>query len=202
VGGSVTGIGTTPPFLLLLAALALGAGCDDDGDGRSTQEAPPPRITQQGLVGHLTALQRIADQHDGERAAGTAGYDASVDYVTSTLRKAGWRVQVQPVPMTAWRETSPASLSLNGVARSPTDFRVPSYSAAGAVSGALEAVDDACEPSDFDDFQPGQVAFTGFGECFLWRKTVAARRAGARALVVQTKGGGRESPAPPSPCPA
>jgi aminopeptidase S len=41
---------------------------------------------------HLQALQKIADEHGGNRAAGTAGYDASVEYVARVLRKAGFKV--------------------------------------------------------------------------------------------------------------
>jgi len=41
---------------------------------------------------HLQALQKIADEHGGNRAAGTSGYDASVDYVAGVLRGAGFKV--------------------------------------------------------------------------------------------------------------
>jgi aminopeptidase S len=41
---------------------------------------------------HLQALQKIADEHGGNRAAGTSGYDASVDYVAGVLRRAGFKV--------------------------------------------------------------------------------------------------------------
>jgi aminopeptidase S len=41
---------------------------------------------------HLQALQKIADEHGGNRAAGTSGYDASVDYVAGVLRRAGYKV--------------------------------------------------------------------------------------------------------------
>jgi Zn-dependent M28 family amino/carboxypeptidase len=136
----------------------------------------------------LEALQRIADANGGERAAGTTGYDASVAYVAKELKRSGWRVQTQQVPMAAWREDAPARLVVAGAVLEPTDFRVPSYSDAGHAGGTLKAVDDACEPDDFEDLQPGQIAFTGFGTCFLWRKTVNARRVGASALVVQAKG--------------
>src|SRR4029450_11887745 len=90
--------------------------------------------------------------------------------------------------MPAWPEDAPARLVVAGAVLEPTDFRVPSYSAAGHAEGTLKAVDDPCEPDDFKDLQQGQIAFTGFGTCFLWRKTVNARRAGASALVVQAKG--------------
>ena len=79
--------------------------------GRRRPRARSPRATSSR---HLTALQRHRRRNDGERAAGTPGYDASVAYVAQVLRRAGWRVRVQQVPMAAWRERSPASSSLNG----------------------------------------------------------------------------------------
>ena len=173
----------------LLAALILAtAGCDSDDGGHSKPPPPPRPIAQQDLVAHLTALQRIADANGGERTAGTPGYDASVAYVARVLRRAGWRVRVQQVPMSAWRERSPANLSLNGVPVAHNRFRLPSYSSAGRADGSLRAVDDGCQAADFEEIGPGDVAFTGFGTCFLWRKTVNARRAGAGALVVQAAG--------------
>ena len=38
-------------------------------------------------------MQEIANAHDGNRALGTAGYDASVDYVANALRDKGFDVQ-------------------------------------------------------------------------------------------------------------
>ena len=37
-----------------------------------------------------------------------------VQDVEDALRKAGWRVRTQQVPMAAWHENSPASLAVNG----------------------------------------------------------------------------------------
>jgi len=74
------------------------------------------------------------------------------------------------------------------------DFRAPSYAAGGSVTGALRAVDDGCQATDFDGLARGEIAFTGFGTCFLWRKTLAAKRAGAAALVAQTTTSGRGVP--------
>jgi Peptidase family M28 len=173
-------------LLSLLTLLVAATGCDS-GSNRSDKPPPPPRpITQPDLVRHLVALQRIADRNGGQRAAGTPGFTASVDYVTGVLRRAGWRVRIQQVPMAGWRERSPATMTVGGTTLRPIrDFRVPSYSAAGRVDAPLRAVDDGCQPTDFDGLQPGEVAFTGFGTCFLWRKTLNARRAGASALVAQ-----------------
>jgi Iap family predicted aminopeptidase len=137
-------------------------------------------------------LDLIARQNGGDRAAGTQGYAGSVAYVAGVLRRMGWRVRVERVPMTAWRERSRAGLSVGGRPLTPVrDFRVPAYSATGDVEGALRAVDDGCEQEDFAALAPGEVAFTGFGKCFLWRKALAAKRAGAGALIAQTSGSPR-----------
>jgi aminopeptidase S len=39
---------------------------------------------------HLQALQKIADEHGGNRASGTPGYDASIEYVVGVLSDAGF----------------------------------------------------------------------------------------------------------------
>jgi hypothetical protein len=183
--------------LLILAVLALAAGCDSGGERPPEPPPPPPSpITEAGLVGHLAALQEIAQANGGERAAGTPGYAASADYVAEVLRGAGWRVHRQEVPMAVWHERSPAELTLEsaGALEPGRDFRVPSYSGGGRAEGALRVVENACEPKDFTGLAPGDVAFTGFGGCLLWRKTKNARRAGAGALIVQTATSGRGVP--------
>ena len=86
---------------------ALG-GC---GREPRPQPAPPPaptgvstaaadfaamlrqRVTADAMMAHLVKLQEIADANDGNRALGTPGYDASVDYVAGALRDKGFDVQ-------------------------------------------------------------------------------------------------------------
>jgi len=53
-------------------------------------------VSGQSARKHLEALQRIADQNGGNRASGTAGYTASVDYVFGVLKAAGWDVKTEP----------------------------------------------------------------------------------------------------------
>ncbi len=54
------------------------------------------RVSALGMFEHLEALQEIADDHEGNRAAFTEGYDASVAYVTERLELAGYTVTHHP----------------------------------------------------------------------------------------------------------
>ena len=49
-------------------------------------------VTLEGVRAHQAAFQAIADANGGNRAAGTPGYEASVDYVVDKLEAAGWSV--------------------------------------------------------------------------------------------------------------
>ncbi len=80
------------------AAVSAMAACS-----AATSAAPPPATyplqrqleaaaSGTGALAHVRKLQRIADQNGGNRASPGPGYDASVDYVASVLRKAGWKV--------------------------------------------------------------------------------------------------------------
>ena len=61
-------------------------------------------VTLEGVLEHEEALQEIADENDGNRAAGTSGYDASVDYVEERLERAGYRVTRQEFEFFDFRE--------------------------------------------------------------------------------------------------
>src|SRR3954452_21736629 len=94
-----------------LAIVAVGAALGGCGDKPAKEAANPPaspaasgaaaefastlrdRIKADAMMAHLEKLQQIADAHDGNRALGTAGYDASVDYVANTLRDKGFDVK-------------------------------------------------------------------------------------------------------------
>lgn len=68
----------------------------------STASAPAPtpdlsrdladKVTADGMYSHLRTLQGIADANKGNRAEGTPGLDASVDYVVKVLKDKGFDV--------------------------------------------------------------------------------------------------------------
>ena len=64
-------------------------------------------ITVKGMLKHEQAFQKVADANGGTRVAGTAGYDASVQYVVNKLRGAGYDPVVQPFDFAFFQENSP-----------------------------------------------------------------------------------------------
>jgi hypothetical protein len=161
-------------------------------------------VTAEGLKAHLAALQRIADENGGTRAAGTPGYDASARYVAGQLRRAGYTPRLQPVRyMDAHELAAPelARLSPTPLSyRYPDDFVSLRYSGSGQVSAPLEAVDadsetSGCDSSDFDDFDTGSIALIRRGGCFFFEKVRNAVSAGAKAVIVFNDGSpGHEGP--------
>jgi Iap family predicted aminopeptidase len=186
--------------LLPLAVIALAlAGCDRSDDER---QEPPRRsagdgrveareIRAPGLREHLRALQRIADANDANRAAGTPGDEASVEYVASRLRAAGWRVRLEPVTFPYFDERSPPRVD---DLRRETDFRTLSYSGSGRVEGPVRRVGLGCRRADFGAVRDGDVVVADRGVCFFRDKARHAEEAGAAAVLVVDG----ESDEPPS----
>jgi hypothetical protein len=173
-------------LLSFLLAVALLAGCNssDTSDEPAPKPKPPPAITRAELNDHLEALQRIADHSDGNRSAGTPGYDASADYVAERLSDAGWKVERQRVPFTYFR-VDDASLKVDGrTLTRAKDFQVLSYSGSGRASGRLRSAGYGCEASDFAGLQPSEIPLVDRGVCFFRIKAGNAERAGAGAVVV------------------
>lgn len=145
---------------------------------------------------HLKALQKIADENDGNRAATTSGYDASVAYVAGVLEKAGWKVSydefdffVSPPPVL--KQTSPTEADYVALEATGTGY--------GSVTGDVVAVDtvlglprdpvtSGCEPEDFATFPEGAIALVQRGTCSFRQKAVNAEAAGAGGVIIFNQG--------------
>jgi aminopeptidase Y len=162
----------------------------------------PPTITpsagivvdEAAIARHLDAFANIASENDNNRASGTAGYDASAEYVADQLEQMGYDVTVQPVDFTFFRETAPVELSFGDQSWSGTEWlHAMVYSGEGDVSGTLQTVgidssgaptDTAgCDPSDWEGFTTGSIAVTWSGPCFRRDAVLLAQTAGAVALI-------------------
>ena len=209
--------------VLLAGCILARSGQDSRSAGPSTTSAPatsaPPgtaagaptpaglreAVTVEGIRAHLVALQAAADRHDGNRAAGSPGYDASVDYVVSQLRAAGYTPEVQRFQASQFRERNRPVLELAD--RGGTDLeldgdhRTFEFSGSGDVTAPVQPVDlrlppgqapdsstSGCEPPDFTGFPRGAVALLQRGTCPFRTKVDNAQRAGAAAAVIFNEG--------------
>lgn len=112
---SVRDSASTVPYRVVLgiglSTLALVASCSS-GSAPPSQSIPTPGgggalatagsgVSVDRAVVHLEALQRIADESGGNRASGTRGYDASVDYAVGVLRQANLEVSTPTYELSA-----------------------------------------------------------------------------------------------------
>lgn len=180
--------------VVVLCTLVFGCGRMADSarpvpEGKSAGEfgaSLSQLVTTEAMMAHLSELQTIADRHDGNRAVGTPGYDASVDYVAGVLRDNGFDVQLPEFQLRVF-ETEKPELTVGGVA---IDARSLEYSAGTpGVSGPLVAApaDDTpgCVPADYDGLPvKGAVVLVGRGSCPFAEKQAIAAKLGAVAMVV------------------
>ncbi|GAA0946954.1 M28 family metallopeptidase [Nonomuraea longicatena] len=163
------------------------------------------RVKGTNVKKHLDAFQAIATANGGNRAAGTAGYDASRDYVAKQLRKAGYRVTFQPTDFVEkWVENNPPALDLTAPGSKTwvpnQDFYTFQPSPAGEVTAQVQAVDlrlpptptptstSGCEAADFAGFVAGRIALVQRGTCSFATKVRNAGRAGAAGLIIFNEG--------------
>lgn len=174
--------------VVVAVAAACAARSDDPPTAIEYADQLKSQITLDALMGHLQALQDIADRNGGTRVAGSPGYDASVDYVAKILRDKGFDVQTPEFTMgvfTVGRET----LAVNGT---PIEAHAIDFSGASPQQGAsgplvvLRTDDDpGCTAEDYDGLDvAGAVVVVERGACNLADKAVAATERGAVALVV------------------
>lgn len=157
-------------------------------------------VTVDGVFEHLQALQRIAEENGGNRAAGTAGYDRSADYVARVLSEAGYTVRFEAFEFPFFRETAPPTLEPAGAA-GIGEVRSLAYSASASVTAPLVPVDlgltedgppapstSGCEAGDFAGFPADTVALLRRGTCTFQQKVDTATAAGAAGVVIMNTG--------------
>ncbi len=202
----LTAIGATAALLMTASPQAVSAAPVTACEARSnnTYEKLLGCVTLEGVREHQAALQKIADNstdpvYPGTRAAGTVGYDESVEYVAGLLREAGYTVTLDPVDITfnfpaELRQLTPAP---------PADYETGVFtgSGSGTVQGQVIPVDinltgdrastSGCEAADFagiDWSGPADIALVQRGTCFFGTKAYYADQAGAEAVIIFNQG--------------
>lgn len=141
-------------------------------------------VTGAAVTGHIRALQSIADAHGGNRAAGTPGYDASVDHVAQVLRDAGFDVTTPGFDYPRF-DAGTTSLTAGGADVRATALQYTRGTDGKPVTGSPVTVERVgCAPGDYPADSRGAVVVVGRGECTFTRKATLAAAAGAVGMVV------------------
>lgn len=169
-------------------------------------------VTLEGVRAHQAAFQAIADANGGTRAAGTPGYDASVDYVVEKLEEAGLSVdthqfdfrvtrpimQLTPAPATTHPSGgitgSPLGTETDAVVPVDINLTPPRLNTSGCDGAFAEAevgaplTADPAGPDDFAAFPDGAIALIQRGGCSFALKVANAQTAGADAVILFNQG--------------
>lgn len=143
-------------------------------------------VTGKAVHRHLQAFQRIADAHDGTRATGTPGYEASGRYVEKQLRQAGYRTERQYFDVETFT-VDELSVTVPGVDLEPVAMSYSSSTPPEGVDAELVAPTTAtgCSADEWEGSDAtGRIAVVSRGACTFGAKAQAAGAAGAAALII------------------
>jgi Peptidase family M28/PA domain len=168
-----------------------------------------PCIQKKDLWQHMQAFQAIADANPGpdghpSRNSGEPGYRASVDYVASVMKAAGYDVTIQPYTFLyfAFTGTTPTCREVSPTAH---DYVFNTEWGPGASVGtATAAIQPAggivlpptptssstsgCTAADFSGFVSGRMALIQRGGCNFGVKVQNAQAAGASGVIIFNEG--------------
>jgi Zn-dependent M28 family amino/carboxypeptidase len=182
-----------------LLALSPVAGMAQDADcairSNNTFDKLTACVTLEGVRAHQATLQSIANANGGIRAAGTPGYEASVEYVAAQLGAAGYNVTLNAFPFTyvalpVLRQTAPTTATYESGRFTGTGY--------ADVTAPVTAVDinlvpprastSGCEAADFAGFPAANIALIQRGTCPFAQKALNAQAAGASAVIIFNQG--------------
>lgn len=190
------------PLATALVVIGLVAGCS------SPRPAPPAaapdlarglaqRVTADRLVSHLRALQNVANANRGNRADGTPGYDASVDYVAKTLRDRGFNVSTPQFDRLYNVSPGKPALTVAGrtyqVDQASLLVRTPPGGLTGPPVHPMRP--SGCAVGDYPAAVPkGAIAVVDDSGCSVVDKQNSALAKGAAALIVLSAPSGQGAP--------
>lgn len=177
-----------------LAGALLLAGCNDPDDVGSPVDGPglAAAVDTDAVMDDLAELQRIADDNGGNRAVGTPGYDASVDYVVGQLEGAGFDVETTEFDVdefTAYTQTlafAGREVPVGALTYSPA---TPPGGLTAPLVPAPSDDTPGCEVTDYDGLDVvGTVVLVDRGACpFAQKQQVAADRGAVAVLVADNE---------------
>jgi Zn-dependent M28 family amino/carboxypeptidase len=185
----------------LLLLIGLLPGC-------SSRPGPPPaapdlgrglagKVTADGMLAHLRALQDIANANGGNRAAGTPGYDASVDYVAKALRSRGFDVTTPQFDRLYNVSAGKPTLTVAGRSYQVDQASLLVRTPPGGLTGPPIRPNQpaGCAAGDYPSVVPkGAIAVVDDSRCSVVDKQNSAAANGAVALIVVSQPNGEGAP--------
>ncbi|KAK1487646.1 peptidase family M28 [Colletotrichum cuscutae] len=168
----------TAALALALPALVSAVKCKPYVESEKLQEL----INIEDLLAGSQKLQDIADAHEGNRAFGGGGHNATVDWLVEELGKLDY-YDVYKQPFTEAFAGAKATLSVAGDA---IDARPLTYTPGGTLTGAtlVNVANLGCEASDYPAEVSGAVALVSRGTCNFAVKATLAKSAGAVGAII------------------
>ena len=189
---------------------AAPAWADREHSNNNTSKKLREAVTVAGIMEHESALQDISDFTGGNRLSGTAGYDASADYVAERAAAAGLDVSRQDFeydldlladytpPVLDVVSGGPARAFVPGIAGAlfGGDFGTMYSSPSGDVTAPVWAADldldpataatntSGCQAADYAGIPQGAIVLLQDGtSCSLGTKFFGAQQFGASAIL-------------------
>ena len=185
--------------VLLLTGLLAGcsakpgphAAASDLGHGLAA------KVSADGILAHLRALQDIASANGGNRAAGTPGYGASVDYVAKVLRSKGFDVLTPQFDRLSTISQGKPTLTVAGRSYPVDQASLLVRTPAGGLTGTpiRPSRPEGCTVGDYPAVVPrGSIAVVDDSRCSVVDKQNSALAKGAAALIVISQPTGAGAP--------
>lgn len=173
---------TLAPLALALPALASAEGTKKPKCKKYvTSEALQELITLDDLLDGSKQLQKFADENGGNRAFGSGGHNATVDWLYDTLDATGY-YDVVKQPFVELFAAADATLTIGG---EEYENQPMTYTPGGTGSGSLLYVEGfGCTAEQFPAEAEGSVVLLSRGECSFGEKAAAAKVAGVTTLLV------------------
>ncbi|KAF9525100.1 hypothetical protein CPB83DRAFT_796782 [Crepidotus variabilis] len=138
-------------------------------------------ISKRNLLDHAKKFVDFSKLSNGTRAFGTAGYNATIDYIRKELLKTGYyNIELQTFPFLY--STGSSTFSSNGTNYPANWF---TYGPAGDVEAPVIHINNqGCNVTDYPTTVPGSIALILRGSCDFGLKAALAGAAGAVGVVI------------------
>lgn len=179
--------------LVALTVVAVLAACGSSAPEAATDPSDlAEQVTVDDMFGHLQRLADVAEANAGTRADGTAGYDASVEYVAGILRDNGFDVTTPEFDRLVVAEPGKPMLTVAGRSQPVDQASLLVNTPKGGLSApTLRPRRSAgCTAADYGDANVrGAIAVVDDQGCSVVEKQSAATAEGAVGLLVVSDSG-------------